>query len=120
MADRGITSGRIEAGSVVSGDIVLATDKLPAVKRQRSAEQRKPAGFTWNPSLIEFSFGDTAVSWADRLKIYDNDVSSILSKIDDAITDLKIEGELAKLTQVVHIRRAHLSIGTSAWPQIEA
>lgn len=120
MADRAITSGRIEGGNVVSGDIVLATDALPAARRQRSTTQKQAAGFTWNPGLIEFSFGDSAVAWADRLKIYDNDVSSILSKIDDAITDLKIEDELIKLAQVVHVRRAHLSIGTSAWPQIEA
>lgn len=120
MADRAITSGRISAGNVVTGDIILASDTLPAVRRQRTAAQKKVAGFTWNPSLIEFSFGESAISWDKQLKMFDNDVSSILSKIDDAITDLAIQGQLAQLVKTIEVRRAHLEIGTSAWPQIEA
>lgn len=120
MADRGITSGRIEGGVVVSGDIVLPSDALPAVRRQRSAPQKQVAGFTWNPATIEFSFGESAVSWTDRLKVYDNDVSSVLSKIDEALEVLALQEKVAELRKTGIVRSAHVAIGTSAYPQIEA
>lgn len=120
MADRAITSGRIEAGAVVSGDIILAGEPVPVARRQRTAAQKQADAFTWDPQAIEFSFGDSAVSWADRRTIFNNDVSSILSKIDEALDVLRLQDSIDQLRKIGTIRRAHEAIGTSAWPQIEA
>lgn len=120
VSKKALTSGRIEGGEVVSGDIILPGEPVPAARRQRPVSEKKADRFVWNPSIIEFTFGDSAVSWTDQRTIFNNDVSSILSKIDDALDVLRLQDSVDQLRRIGTIRLAHVAIGTSAWPQIEA
>lgn len=116
---RALASGRIVGGEVVSGELMLPGEPIPAAKRQRPVKKSVVDILAWDPSIIEFSFGARdGKPWTDVQAIFNNDVSSILSKIDMELERLGVLRQ--REIDQWHGRAIHLSIPTGAYLQIEA